>query len=63
MAKGKEEPKLRMVCETCGSEDVSHDAWGDWDVEEQNWVLRTMFDYAHCHACDGETRILSVAEP
>ena len=57
MTEPKEEPKVRMVCETCGSEDVSRDAWGDWDVEAQDWVLRTVFDYAHCHACDGETHI------
>lgn len=57
MAQRKEEPKVRMICENCGSEDVSRDAWGHWDVEAQDWVLRTVFDYAHCHACDGETRI------
>ena len=57
MAERKEEPKLRMVCETCGSDDVSRDAWSDWDVAAQAWVLRTVFDYAHCHACDAETRI------
>ena len=57
MATHKEEPKLRMVCATCGSDDVSRDAWGDWDVVAQEWVLRTVFDYAHCHVCDGETRI------
>ena len=57
MANEKEEPKLQMVCETCGSTDVSRDAWGDWDVEAQDWVLGTVFDYAHCHACDGETNI------
>ena len=50
-------PKVRMACGTCGSENVSRDAWGDWDVAAQDWVLRTVFDHAHCHACDGETRI------
>lgn len=60
MAERKEEPKLRMVCGTCGSEDVSRDAWSDWDVATQDWVLRTVFDYAHCHACDDETRIVEV---
>lgn len=49
-----------MVCATCGSEDVSRDAWGDWDMTAQGWVLRCVFDYAHCHACDGETRIEEV---
>ena len=56
----KEVPKVRMVCGTCGSDDVSRDAWGDWDVEVQDWVLRCVFDYAHCHTCDAETRIEEV---
>ncbi|MBL8658021.1 MAG: hypothetical protein JNJ92_11795 [Altererythrobacter sp.] len=47
-----------MLCGTCGSTDVSRDAWGDWDVATQAWVLRAVFDYAHCHACDGETRLV-----
>ena len=46
-----------MVCETCGSTDVSRDAWGDWDAAQQRWVLRTVFDFAHCHDCDSETRL------
>jgi hypothetical protein len=44
MTEPKEEPKVRMICESCGSDDVSRDAWGDWNVEEQEWMLRTMFD-------------------
>ena len=57
MTKPKEMPKVRMACGTCGSENVSRDAWGDWDVAAQDWVLWTVFDHAHCHVCDGETRI------
>ena len=60
MAERREEPKVRMVCGTCGSTDVSRDAWGDWDVSTQEWVLRTVFDYAFCHACDAETRLEEV---
>lgn len=32
--------KLRMVCNTCGSEDVGRDAFAEWDYELQQWVLR-----------------------
>ena len=60
MAKPRKAQKIRIVCGTCGSEDVSHDAWGDWDVATQRWKLRVVFDYAHCHACDGETRLEEV---
>lgn len=37
---------------------MSLDAWADWDAEQQDWVLRAVFDYAHCHACDGETNLV-----
>jgi hypothetical protein len=50
-------PKVQMLCGNCGSTDVSRDAWGDWDANTQEWVLRCVFDYAHCHNCDGETRL------
>ena len=48
---------IALVCATCGSKDVSRDAWGDWDEEGQQWVLRTVFDHAHYHNCDGETSL------
>jgi hypothetical protein len=60
MARARKAPKVRIVCGTCGSEDVSRDAWGDWDFNTQTWVVRTVFDYAHCHECDGETRLAEI---
>jgi hypothetical protein len=54
-------PRIQIVCGTCGSTDVSRDAWGVWDFAAQEWVLRTVFDYAFCHACDGETRLEEVS--
>lgn len=48
---------VRMICETCGSERVTRDAWAQWNVEGQDWTLGAIYDYAYCHACDGETRI------
>jgi hypothetical protein len=29
-------------------------------MQEQRWVLRTEFDYAHCHRCDTETSLVQV---
>lgn len=58
--KSLEEVKVQMLCGTCGSTNVSRDAWGEWDVAAQEWVLRTVFDYGHCHPCDGETRLVEV---
>jgi hypothetical protein len=51
---------VTYVCSTCGGDDVSRDAWADWSVPEQQWVLRTAFDDAHCHRCECETRLITV---
>jgi hypothetical protein len=60
MPEPRKAPRIQIVCGTCGSTDVSRDAWGDWDVRTQRWELRCVFDYAHCHDCDGETRLVEV---
>jgi hypothetical protein len=52
--------RYAMVCNSCGSDEVSRDAWADWDVKNQQWVLGSVFDYGHCHKCDGETRLIEV---
>lgn len=49
-----------MVCSRCGSDEVSRDAWADWDSAKQQWVLGAVFDYAHRHKCDGESSITLV---
>ncbi len=51
---------VRMVCETCGSDNVMHDAWAVWNVATQEWELGATFDYAHCDRCEGETHIKEV---
>ena len=55
-----DDKRIACVCRTCGSDDVSRDAWADWDTREQVWVLRPAFDHAHCHRCDGQTRLVEV---
>jgi hypothetical protein len=52
--------RYAMVCKTCGSDDVSRDAWANWDISEQRWELGSVFDYAHCHKCECETRLVEV---
>jgi len=49
-----------MICAKCGSDDVMHDAWAVWDIENQMWELGPTFDHAHCGECDGETTIKEV---
>ena len=61
MTEAKEEPKIRIVCEACGSERVTRDAWAEWDVDTQDWVLASVYDYAFCHDCEEDARLKEVA--
>ena len=50
--------RLKMVCSTCGGEDVLCDAYASWNVESQEWELSNTFDKgSFCNDCGGETRI------
>ena len=50
-------PKVKMVCTTCGSDDVVRDAWAAWDKDTQAWELHSIYDNAFCNTCSGETTI------
>jgi hypothetical protein len=52
--------RIAIVCGTCGSDNISRDAWADWSVKAQQWELGTVFDYGHCHKCGGESRLVEV---
>jgi hypothetical protein len=45
------------VCNICGGDHVTRDAWVAWDVAAQDWVLEAAFDYAYCHRCMGSSRL------
>jgi hypothetical protein len=49
--------KVKYVCAYCDSDEISRDAWADWDTGSQSWVLGAVFDYAHCHRCERETSL------
>lgn len=48
---------VRMVCERCGSELVTRDAWAEWDIDQQEWVLAAVYDNAFCHKCEDVVHI------
>ncbi len=52
---------IAIACGHCGSADVSRDAWAAWDETRQEWVLRSVFDYAYCHTCDCERSLVERA--
>lgn len=45
------------VCYSCGSEHVVRDAWACFNRESGLWELETVYDDAHCHACEGATKL------
>ena len=42
------------TCCKCGSTNVVADAFAEWDVENQDWVLRATYDYHVCDECGEE---------
>jgi hypothetical protein len=44
-------PSIDIVCRECGGNNVSRDAWAEWDVASQQWMLGSVFDHAYCHDC------------
>ena len=52
--------RVTYVCEQCGSDLVTLDAWAAWDADEQKWVLGAAYDHTFCHKCEGETHLVEV---
>lgn len=49
-----------FVCENCGSDLVTRDAWAEWSVDAQDWALGAAYDYTFCHKCESETHLIEV---
>lgn len=53
--------RVNYVCSHCGGQDVLCDAFAEWDVVEQKWVLQNTFDKgSYCNDCNGEARLRAV---
>jgi len=51
--------RFKMVCDECSGENVVSDAYAEWDVDRQDWIVANTFDKgAFCSDCDGECRIV-----
>lgn len=49
---------IRMICGTCGSEDVQADAFASWDFATQSWTIDQTFDKGSvCNDCGGDCSI------
>lgn len=45
------------ICRACGSERVARDAWACFNRESGLWELENIYDDAHCHQCEGSTKL------
>ena len=51
--------KVIYVCGRCGSDNVSKDAFVDWNVTKQEWnIVRAVYDEATCHDCGDSTHLV-----
>lgn len=48
--------KVSMHCPSCGSTAILRDAFAEWDVESQEWLLCSVFDSWNCDNCGYEAR-------
>lgn len=46
---------VSMHCPKCGSPAILRDAFAEWDVESQEWLLCSTFDSWTCDNCGLET--------
>ena len=51
--------KYDYVCRDCHSP-VVVDAYAQWDVETQDYILVSTFDHEYCRTCDGETHSIEI---
>lgn len=50
--------KVKYVCRECKNDNVSVDAYVDWNPITQEWTdIRAIFDEATCHECEGSTKL------
>jgi hypothetical protein len=48
------------ICNICGGNKVTRDAWAEWDAAAQDWTLGAVYDYAFCHDCEAETKLAEI---
>ncbi|SCA58128.1 hypothetical protein MTBPR1_80182 [Candidatus Terasakiella magnetica] len=44
--------KIKIVCTSCGNNEILVDAYATWSIELQKYELSSTFEKAHCEKCD-----------
>jgi hypothetical protein len=50
---------IEYRCERCSGTQVMAEAWAEWDCAHQQWRVAETFDYAVCHDCLRQTRLVA----
>lgn len=45
-------PNVIKVCSKCKSTEIVKDAFAEWSVAEQTWVLHSVYDNTYCNSCE-----------
>ena len=53
--------KVMFVCDHCGGKNVFKDAWAEWSIDRQEWVLRSVFDHLYCDDCEMEVEGITIS--
>ena len=54
-------PRITIACSVCDSSKVTRDAWAEWEVARQEWVLGAVYDQGFCHRCEEEQKLVERA--
>lgn len=46
--------RIKLVCNTCGGDDITFDASARWNVETQEYEMTGLYDNKDCQDCGGE---------
>lgn len=52
--------RWKKVCSNCGSDDLNFDAFVQWDVDKQDYVIESIYDDVYCCNCGGSTTEIDV---
>lgn len=47
-------PKVKLVCDKCGSTEISRDASAQWNEDTQDWELCGLQDNMTCETCGND---------
>lgn len=46
--------KVKLVCRSCGSDNIVADAYARWDIQTQEWEMSSILDNKICESCGYE---------